>query len=633
MDSIVVLEVCDSSKGNKSKENFSECTLESLISLCVYKFCDLSNVPLRLKIEKCETEKRLKLNEEDFQQNVIWPNELPWQITSCKLPTVFADSTIITGLCAVSRYLCKCRTAEPLEVEHPKGILGFRSGCLQAPNEVSVWTKFCEIEILETTNDLLENMDRIFCPKDNATFVIPHNLARFEKHLKQPLRVHNVYKVARDVANKSYKAQEAIFHKTDPENPKQGSLRSNVKYRNWKSKNKPIFIDSSTPIDDLQLEHLFAEGPYLTLADLILYPCYFLIFSTLGSSKLKEFLPKTHKWFENLKSLLAFKSIDTFLSKVFEDVINLDDQQRRNITYVIPEVQDVSLYKCDPKRSNPKKRLYTKEMLVKCALDVIGENTEVLLKLSKSEANLDGKIDWLSIPPDVNPNGGHLPDKRTERKSQQLENMALAVMKLARPGHRIIDFCSGSGHLGILLAYLLPQCTIVLLENKEESLNRAKARVKSMGFKNIFFFQCNLDYFIGDFDIGVALHACGIATDLVLENCIKKNASFVVCPCCYGSLHVTERLLYPRSQAFSVVPLDRYMCIGHAADQTHVDHPMEERGGRCMMIIDSDRARHAMDHGYTVELSRLKPLSCTPKNMLIVGISSTYARHSKHYVN
>lgn len=73
------------------------------------------------------------------------------------------------------------------------------------------------------------------------------------------------------------------------------------------------------------------------------------------------------------------------------------------------------------------------------------------------------------------------------RKSQPLENFALAVLGLAKEGDLIPDFCCGSGHLGILLAYLLPKCTIILLENKEQSLLRARLRVHEMGLKNVYF--------------------------------------------------------------------------------------------------------------------------------------------------
>ena len=61
----------------------------------------------------------------------------------------------------------------------------------------------------------------------------------------------------------------------------------------------------------------------------------------------------------------------------------------------------------------------------------------------------------------------------------------------------------------------------------------------------------NLDYFTGSFDIGVSVHACGVATDLVLKMCLDNRADFVSCPCCYGKVQENHVLSYPRSQMFA----------------------------------------------------------------------------------
>jgi hypothetical protein len=52
---------------------------------------------------------------------------------------------------------------------------------------------------------------------------------------------------------------------------------------------------------------------------------------------------------------------------------------------------------------------------------------------------------------------------RLERKCQQLQGMALPVLQLvgSRRGLIIVDFCSGGGHLGLLLAHLLPEVSHV----------------------------------------------------------------------------------------------------------------------------------------------------------------------------
>eukprot|EP00063_Salmo_salar_P075430 XP_014050265.1 PREDICTED: glutathione S-transferase C-terminal domain-containing protein-like [Salmo salar] len=76
------------------------------------------------------------------------------------------------------------------------------------------------------------------------------------------------------------------------------------------------------------------------------------------------------------------------------------------------------------------------------------------------------------------------------------------VTELAGPGDTVEDFCSGGGHVGIILAHTLPDCQVILIENKEESLVRGKVRSAELGLTNIGFIQANLDYFTGPFHIG-----------------------------------------------------------------------------------------------------------------------------------
>ena len=80
-------------------------------------------------------------------------------------------------------------------------------------------------------------------------------------------------------------------------------------------------------------------------------------------------------------------------------------------------------------------------------------------------------------------------------------------------------------------------------------------------------FQSNLNYFTGDFSIGTCLHACGIATDLVLKKCLDANASFVATPCCYGAIKQTDVISYPRSNMFTNVPLSFEVCAEQYYEQ------------------------------------------------------------------
>ena len=43
------------------------------------------------------------------------------------------------------------------------------------------------------------------------------------------------------------------------------------------------------------------------------------------------------------------------------------------------------------------------------------------------------------------------------------------------------------------------------------------------------------------FDIGVALHACGAASDLSQELCLTHRAAYVMAPCCIGKIRSSRR--------------------------------------------------------------------------------------------
>ena len=64
--------------------------------------------------------------------------------------------------------------------------------------------------------------------------------------------------------------------------------------------------------------------------------------------------------------------------------------------------------------------------------------------------------------------------------------------------------------------------------------------------------------------------------------------------------------------------------MGHTADQTHGTNQKETQGRQATNIIDTDRAKMAMETGIysLVELRRLQPTTCSPKNNLIIGYAA-----------
>jgi len=52
----------------------------------------------------------------------------------------------------------------------------------------------------------------------------------------------------------------------------------------------------------------------------------------------------------------------------------------------------------------------------------------------------------------------------------------------------------------------------------------------------------------GRVDVGVAMHACGLLTDLSIDLCLERGARFALCPCCYGQVAASSER--PRSGLF-----------------------------------------------------------------------------------
>jgi len=522
------------------------------------------------------------------------------QVTACVFPAIFVpkENLCITGLCSLLRY-----TIAKFAPKTHKKLLGYQNNCLSAPAEVSTWTKFCEIDIPQAIEREKQS---------ESKNEIPYELAQFENHLCQPVKIHNIRK-------RMQQAQQKLSEKVSVSN---NSIQVT-------SNGAQVILDKNgVEVDPIitfaQSQHLYAEGPDFLLSDVILYPHYHLIIHLLPKETMMDLLPKTSLWYDRV-SLLYQKSCEDIIGKKMTlTSLKIEESVPRNWPSNAPP--DQSLYKNDPSRLNPKSRIFTRQPDIDRAMSLVNEAKIEALEAVPFDYTSD-KIDWNALPELVHPLGGQLPPERLDKKCQQLENLAAAVKAMARPGQVIVDFCSGGGHLAIVLAYLLPDVIVYLVENKQESLMRAVRRVQALGLSNCRFYQGNMDYFKGRFDIGVSLHACGVATDLVIQACIRNEASFVSCPCCYGSLQANHMLSYPRSSLYSPIKFKDYLILGHTADQWHGSSSgggtkeKEEQGRLAMNVIDTDRVHMALETGrYSrVELCQLSPPSCTPKNNLIIG--------------
>jgi len=146
-----------------------------------------------------------------------------------------------------------------------------------------------------------------------------------------------------------------------------------------------------------------------------------------------------------------------------------------------------------------------------------------------------------------------LSDRIRGRKWSQIKAFAGAVWPLLPPeGDNLVDWCAGKGHLGRTLGKLtgLPFTAIERQGNLCE-VGRAEAAAA----------QVSGQFFEGDIhdpqmweslnsnSIAVALHACGILTDRLLEQAVEKDIRGLACaPCCYHALGGAKEY-HPRSEA------------------------------------------------------------------------------------
>ncbi|XP_044745585.1 glutathione S-transferase C-terminal domain-containing protein homolog isoform X1 [Coccinella septempunctata] len=555
----------------KAYKEDSDCysiSIESLSIIYVFAVCESEHLELKLKLISSPLDVCIKLDTINVKYSVIdVENILPKLSTYCTWPIITVNNNVIAGVSSVARKIIQ--QSNNTKVEY---LLGFRGNCLMACSEVSVWTMFCEIDMPQSLKQLLRDI------ATNAnSIIIPNCLSRFEYHLSQPVKIHNIYKVARNENNKKF--------------------------------------SMDIPKDALNLAHKYAEGPAMTISDIILFPYFHIFFKILDIYNLQKKFPLTHNWYKNL--LYEFRhQLDLILPSVSNQLdIIVDGSFTKQ-----------SLYKSDMSQYKMEKKSFTKQTNIERALQIIS-SSNISVMNSNSLYGSDIGFCWNNVPLELNPRGGSLPEMRADRKCEQLESMAKSCIKIVGNSvSTIVDFCSGSGHLGLLLAYLLPKCHVILVENKEKSLLRATERIEILDLKNVTVVQSNLDYFSADFQLGVSLHACGTATDLVMQMCVKKNANFVCCPCCYGGIQTCHLLDFPRSRSFlslKQLTYKDYLSLAHGADQTHDDENAKTKQGYlCMDIIDTDRKLYAEAFDYIIFLGKLQPVTCTNKNNMLVGIKT-----------
>ncbi|KAM3864812.1 glutathione S-transferase C-terminal domain-containing protein [Diretmus argenteus] len=597
--------------------------LHTSIALFLLSYCECTSFKVLLVSTKPASSQSLRSQlPKSLDISEIQLEDLPMLVRSCHLPAVLDETGRYcrAGLAVVLRHIInKTIEADPCR-QDVLALLGFKKTCLKACAEVSQWTRLCELGIPSAVEEHLRN------PTDQH-LQLPPTILHLENKLGEPVKVHNDDKIRRQKLQQQ-KQKNTSEYPEAPGNPDSESplASDGLELKAALAKLSVDAVPSPTTRENSEirkvkttdlppLEHVFAEGLYFTLTDIVLLPCiyqYLCSLQTHAASALAQ-LPLLLCWYSRVQEVPGVPRAAQSCGMV----LSTPQAPRSGPSSPVAETVPTSQLEQEcPERT-------TQAAFVGGPRPTMTKLNENGIKAVFSPHPCPAwTLPWDNLPGAINPTEGKMSDLRAVRKRQQLNNLVVMVTELARPGFTVVDFCSGGGHVGIVLAHALPDCQVILIENKEESLVRAKSRSAELDLANIGFIQANLDYFTGPFQIGVALHACGVATDMVVERCIQAGAAFVVSPCCYGFIQNTVKFTFPRSKRFQeTLSYKEHMVLCRFADQTAVQLPPDRRhiGKQCMGLVDLDRSWAAETHGYSVRVMTMEPESCSPKNNMLVG--------------
>ncbi|NXQ50262.1 GSTCD protein, partial [Catharus fuscescens] len=288
----------------------------------------------------------------DLEVHLISRCQLPVVVQSCSLPAVVVkdDKFCRAGLSVVLRHIIqKTFEADPSKKDI-LALLGFKKTCLKACAEVSQWTRLCEISIPLA-------VERFLAGSPEHCQAIPPDILLFERKLGEPVRVHNDDKIRRQ----KLQQQKAGAKSGVPELGEEAagevhehppsSLELSVAFSKLLAQEVPDAVNREAPYirrtktSDLPLlDHVFAEGLYFTVADLVLLPCIhqFLVSSKKQGKNLVN-LPLIASWYRRVQEVPGVKKAAGKCNMEFlqlPELMSPPEEQLQNSTSVPDELEE-----------------------------------------------------------------------------------------------------------------------------------------------------------------------------------------------------------------------------------------------------------------------------------------------------
>ncbi|KAK3554118.1 hypothetical protein QTP70_019218, partial [Hemibagrus guttatus] len=240
--------------------------------------------------------------------------EAPALVAACRLPAVLELNGRFcrAGLAVVLRHIIQTTCCLEPQRRDVASLLGFKKTCLKACAEVSRWTRLCELDIPSAVEDHLRN------PAEERLH-LPAALLQLEHRLAEPVKVHNDDKLRRhklqqqknSERNSEKNSQPSESQQEDPQNQCGVELSAAL---------AKMSVDGAPPVPTTrersdvrkvkttelpELEHVFAEGLYFTLTDVVLLPCVhqFLISLQNHAPHVLLQLPLLLRWYHRVQEV------------------------------------------------------------------------------------------------------------------------------------------------------------------------------------------------------------------------------------------------------------------------------------------------------------------------------------------
>ena len=229
---------------------------------------------------------------------------------------------------------------------------------------------------------------------------------------------------------------------------------------------------------------------------------------------------------------------------------------------------------------------------------------------------------------------------------------AITVMILSAPSQgnskRLVDFCGGAGHVGLLVAYLFSEWEVVCVDRNPISLDLGIRRAQEVSLSNFRTVLGDVLAYNESFDIGTSLHACGAASDYAIKMCEKHSAGLIVASCCVGKICAIskraresdspEQLLWkqPKSLELQTSLAEHARATTGKEDRDFIDDCFDKLTrfadssepthftSLAKYLVELDRLKAVENRGYTGVLCKMEPISSTPKNDIVIAWPSHF---------